>query len=100
MDVHIGASRLQSIEADKRYAEAVRAAETNDVLENAQKKLIKKNADMIVANDVTMPGAGFAGSTNCVTLITRSDMKSLPMMSKRDVADAILDQVMKISEAE
>lgn len=75
------------------------AAETNDVLENAQKKLIKKNADMIVANDVTMPGAGFAGNTNCVTLITRDDMKSLPMMSKREVADAILDQVMRITEA-
>lgn len=75
------------------------AAETNDVLENAQKKLVKKNADMIVANDVTMPGAGFAGNTNCVTLITRDDMKSLPLMSKRDVADAILDQVMRITEA-
>ena len=75
------------------------AAETNDVLENAQKKLVKKNADMIVANDVTMPGAGFAGNTNCVTLITRDEMKSLPMMSKRDVADAILDQVMRIMEA-
>ena len=75
------------------------AAETNDVLANAQKKLLKKNADMVVANDVTMPGAGFAGNTNCVTLITRDDMESLPLMSKRDVADAILDQVMKISEA-
>jgi len=75
------------------------AAETNDVLENAQKKLLKKNADMIVANDVTMPGAGFAGNTNCVTLITRNDMESLPLMSKRDVADAILDKVLKISEA-
>ncbi len=76
------------------------AAETNDVLENAQKKLVKKNADMIVANDVTMPGAGFAGNTNCVTLITREDMESLPMMSKRDVADAILDRVVRISEAQ
>jgi len=74
------------------------AAETNDVLDNAQKKLIKKNADMIVANDVTMPGAGFAGNTNCVTLITRDDKQSLPMMSKRDVADAILDRILKIAE--
>ncbi len=74
------------------------AAETNDVLDNAQKKLIKKNADMIVANDVTMPGAGFAGNTNCVTLITRDDRQSLPMMSKRDVADAILDRILKIAE--
>ena len=75
------------------------AAETNDVLENAQKKLLKKNADMIVANDVTMPGAGFAGNTNCVTLITKENMESLPMMSKREVADAILDRVARISEA-
>ena len=75
------------------------AAETNDVLENAQKKLLKKNADLIVANDVTMPGAGFASNTNCVTLITRDRMETLPLMSKQDVADAILDQVMKFSEA-
>lgn len=74
------------------------AAETNDVLENAQKKLIRKNADLIVANDVTMPGAGFGGDTNCVTLITRDSMQSLPMMSKREVADAILDKVLRISE--
>ena len=74
------------------------AAETNDVLENAQKKLLKKNADMIVANDVTMPGAGFAGNTNCVTLITRTDTESLPMMSKLDVAHAILDRVVRIAE--
>ena len=74
------------------------AAETNDVLDNAQKKLIRKNADMIVANDVTMPGAGFAGSTNCVTLITQEEILPLPMMSKREVADAILDRIVRISE--
>ncbi len=74
------------------------AAETNDVLENAQKKLIRKNADLIVANDVTMPGAGFGGDTNCVTLITQDSMQSLPIMSKREVADAILDKVLRISE--
>ncbi len=72
------------------------AAETNDVLENAGKKLIKKNADMIVANDVTMPGAGFGVNTNCVTLITEQDTRSLPLMSKRDVADAILDRVTEL----
>lgn len=74
------------------------AAETNDVLENAQKKLRKKNADLIVANDVTMPGAGFAGNTNCVTLITADSIEPLPMMSKREVADAILDKATRISE--
>ncbi len=76
------------------------AAETNDMLENAQKKLLKKNADMVVANDVTMPGAGFAGNTNCVTLITKDDIRSLPMMSKRDVADAILNRVLEIAAAQ
>lgn len=69
------------------------AAETNDMLDNAQKKLSKKNADMVVANDVTMPGAGFEGATNQVVLIGRDFMKPLPMMSKRETADAILDQM-------
>jgi len=91
------AARLGSMKRDGQILVAF-AAETNDMLENAQKKLVKKNADMVVANDVTMPGAGFAGSTNCVTLIMREDIKPLPMMSKRDVADAILDQVMKLTE--
>ena len=69
------------------------AAETNDMLDNARKKLSKKNADMVVANDVTMPGAGFEGATNQVVLIGRDFMKPLPMMSKRETADAILDQM-------
>ena len=69
------------------------AAETDRVLENAKGKLEKKNADLIVANDVTRPGAGFGVDTNAVTLITREDEKPLPVMSKRDVADAILDRV-------
>jgi len=69
------------------------AAETDRVLENAKGKLAKKNADLIVANDVTRPGAGFGVDTNAVTLITRTDERSLPVMSKREVADAILDRV-------
>ena len=67
------------------------AAETNDVLAHARGKLEKKNLDMIVANDVTAPGAGFDVNTNIVTLITKADMVSLPLMSKDDVADHILD---------
>ena len=51
---------------------------------------------MVVANDVTMPGAGFGVNTNCVTLITAQDTRSLPLMSKRDVADAILDRVTEL----
>ena len=69
------------------------AAETDRVLENAKGKLEKKNADLIVANDVTRPGAGFGVDTNAVTLITRQDENALPVMAKRDVADAILDKV-------
>ena len=72
------------------------AAETNDVLAHAQGKLIKKNLDMIVANDVTAPGAGFDVNTNIVTLITKEAIKSLPLMSKDEVADRILDAVMEI----
>ncbi|MBQ8953110.1 MAG: bifunctional phosphopantothenoylcysteine decarboxylase/phosphopantothenate--cysteine ligase CoaBC [Clostridia bacterium] len=72
------------------------AAETDDLIGNAQKKLAKKNADMVVANDVTEPGAGFGVNTNRVTLITREDQRSLPLMSKRDVADAILDRALEL----
>ena len=71
------------------------AAETNDVLDNARKKLVKKNADMIVANDVTRPGAGFGTDTNLITIITADTMDELPMMSKRAAADAILDAAKK-----
>lgn len=72
------------------------AAETDDLISNARKKLDKKNADMVVANDVTQPGAGFAGDTNRVTLVTRSDARELPLMSKRDVADAILSRALEL----
>ena len=51
---------------------------------------------MIVANDVTAPGAGFGVDTNIVTLITANEEVSLPQMSKQEVAEKILDQVMKI----
>jgi len=71
------------------------AAETNDVLDNARKKLVKKNADMIVANDVTRPGAGFGTDTNLITIITADSMEEMPLMSKRAAADAILDAAKK-----
>jgi len=54
------------------------AAETNDVLENARKKLIKKNADMVVANDVTRPGAGFGTDTNVITIIPQTTRRNIP----------------------
>ena len=72
------------------------AAETNDVLVNAAGKLKKKNLDMIVANDVSVPGAGFDVDTNIVTFITRQGQESLPCMEKRRVADELLDRVMQL----
>lgn len=73
------------------------AAETENVLENARKKLISKNLDFIVANDVTMEGAGFATDTNIVTFITREgDVQSLPKMTKDEVAVAILDRLVQL----
>lgn len=74
------------------------AAETNDVLENAQKKLIKKNADLIVANDVSRSDAGFGVDTNIITLISRSDIRALDKMTKREAADAILDRVLELKK--
>ena len=75
------------------------AAETNDVLAHAQDKLVRKNLDMIVANDVTRPGAGFDVDTNIVTLITKEGQEALPMMSKAEVADRILDHVLALRQA-
>ena len=72
------------------------AAETKDVEDNARGKLARKNADLVVANDVTRPGAGFGVDTNCVTLISNTDARELPMMSKKEVADAILDRVLEL----
>ena len=71
------------------------AAETQHVLENAQQKLAKKNLDLIVANDVTAAGAGFGVDTNIVTLITKEGAESLPMMTKREVADRIWDRAIQ-----
>ena len=72
------------------------AAETNNVIENAQGKLKRKSLDLIVANDVTRAGAGFDVDTNIVTLIDSEGMKELPMMTKREVADGILDRVAEL----
>ncbi len=72
------------------------AAETENVTENAQGKRLRKNADLIVANDVTRPGAGFGVDTNVVTVLSEEGMTEYPQMSKRDVADKILDHVERI----
>jgi phosphopantothenoylcysteine decarboxylase / phosphopantothenate---cysteine ligase len=73
------------------------AAETERVAENARKKLAAKNADIIVANDVTAEGAGFDIDTNVVTLFSRDGRDlALPRMSKTDVAQRILDEVVRL----
>lgn len=72
------------------------AAETEDVLAHAREKLARKNLDLIVANDVTAPGAGFDVDTNLVTLITHTQTVSLPLLSKDEVAHRILDQVLAL----
>ena len=70
------------------------AAETGNLLENAQSKLISKNCDLIVANDILAKGAGFQQDTNIVTLLDHSDkQEQLPLLSKKEVADIILDRV-------
>ena len=73
------------------------AAETNQLVENARGKLQRKSADMIVANDVTQEGAGFDTDTNIVTLVLRDGRDiALPKMTKRQVADKILDQALAL----
>lgn len=69
--------------------------ETRDLIENSKAKLSKKNLDMIVANNVKVEGAGFAGDTNVVTFITPEDLVDLPIMTKDEVADELLSFILK-----
>lgn len=73
------------------------AMETKDLLENAGKKLKSKNADMIVANNLKVAGAGFGTDTNVVTFIKKDSVKELPLLSKEEVAKSILDEMMSLS---
>jgi phosphopantothenoylcysteine decarboxylase/phosphopantothenate--cysteine ligase len=73
------------------------AAETEDLLANARKKLTEKNLDFIVVNDVTRPGAGFGSDTNQVKILYSSGQaRDLPLMSKEEVSQNILDEVVKL----
>ncbi len=69
--------------------------ETRDLIENSRKKLIKKNLDMVAANNVKVEGAGFGVETNVLTLITAQGEKELPLMSKDAAADALLDAILE-----
>ena len=75
------------------------AAETENVLENARKKLAAKKLDAIVANDIAQPGIGMDSDRNAVTIITQSEVIEVPEASKRDVADKILDVAVKLRSA-
>jgi phosphopantothenoylcysteine decarboxylase/phosphopantothenate--cysteine ligase len=72
------------------------AAETNDVVNYARSKMEKKGLDMVVANDITKEGAGFNTDTNIATIISKDAQIDLPLMSKRELADKILDEILKL----
>jgi phosphopantothenoylcysteine decarboxylase / phosphopantothenate---cysteine ligase len=74
------------------------AAETNDVVNYAKSKMQKKNLDLVVVNDITKKGAGFNTDTNIATILTRNSDEEieLPLMSKREMADKILDEVVRL----
>lgn len=73
--------------------------ETENMLGNSRAKLAKKNLDMIVANNLKVPGAGFAGDTNVVTLITQEEETELPLLSKEDTAVQILNKILDCMKA-
>ena len=75
------------------------AAETNDVINYAKSKMEKKNLDLVVANDITKKGAGFNIDTNIAVILTRENKIDLPLMSKREMADKILDEIVKLRKS-
>lgn len=72
--------------------------ETQNLMENSVKKLNKKNADMIVANSIKDANAGFGVDTNIITIITKDDAVAYPVMTKDEVADEIINAVVKLKE--
>jgi phosphopantothenoylcysteine decarboxylase/phosphopantothenate--cysteine ligase len=70
--------------------------ETQNLLENAKAKLVKKNLDMIAANHLKQPGAGFEADTNVLTLLTLDSCTELPMMRKLEAAGALLDKIQEL----
>ena len=99
MSIHLERTKdiLAHLGANKREGQFLCgfSMETEDMLENSVAKLVKKNLDMVIANNLKVEGAGFGTNTNVVTVITRKGGEALPMMSKDDVADKILDAIIK-----
>ena len=65
-------------------------------MENSRAKLEKKHIDMIVANSLRQEGAGFGADTNVVTLLTKEETEELPLLSKEEVADRLLDRLLAL----
>jgi len=99
MSIHLERTKdiLAYLGANKREGQFLCgfSMETENMLENSVAKLVKKNLDMVIANNLKVEGAGFGTNTNVVTVITRKGGEALPMMSKDDVADKILDAIIK-----
>ncbi len=88
------AKAVGKVKGDRKLV--VFCAETRELMKSAMKKLADKNADMVVANDVTVQGAGFDSDTNIVTIAKKDGfLQSYPVMPKSQVADVILDEIYK-----
>ena len=71
--------------------------ESQNMVSNSRAKLERKNLDMVAANNVKEAGAGFQGDTNVLTLITQEEETSLPLMSKEDAANHLLDKILMLT---
>lgn len=88
------AAAVGKVKGDKKLV--VFSAETDNCENNAREKMKKKNADMVVLNDVTKLGAGFNTDTNIVTIITKKAKEELPVMEKSAIAEILLDRIIEL----
>lgn len=88
------AAAVGKVKGDKKLV--VFSAETDNCEKHAREKMTKKNADIVVLNDVTKPGAGFNTDTNIVTIITKTTKEELPVMEKSAIADILLDRIIEL----
>lgn len=88
------AAAAGKIKGDKKLV--IFSAETNDCEKYAREKLLAKNADLAVLNDVTQAGAGFNSDTNIVTFITKDTVEHIPKTEKTVIADMLLDRILKL----
>ena len=101
-DLSIPLKRTQDIlawlGANRRQGQVICgfSMETRDMVENSRAKLMKKNVDMICANNLKQEGAGFGVDTNVITMITRVDIQELPLQSKQSAAHAILNKALTL----